>query len=92
MGIPRFFRLAKNKQFHYTPLYYDQRKEELEERIRQIEEEHGVRKDDEYKPGIKKGQMQSYYNKNRAERSHSNIRILLIILFLLFLVYYMFLR
>jgi len=43
MGIPRFFSTPKPKQFNYIPRYYDEQKEALEERIRDIEIEMGVK-------------------------------------------------
>lgn len=93
MGIPRLFKLPTHKRFHYTPLYYDEQKEELEERIRKIELEYGkVKNNKEYTPGIKKGQMRNYYYRNRGERSNSTARVLIILLFLLALAYFLFFR
>lgn len=40
MGLKlSFFRTPKHRVFNYQPLYYDQRKEELEERIARAKEE-----------------------------------------------------
>ncbi len=33
MGIPSFFKTPRHKQFNYEPLYYDERKEKLQERM-----------------------------------------------------------
>ena len=47
-----FFRSYKHKKFTYNPLYYNQQKEDLEERIRRIEREvKGYRNEDSYYPG-----------------------------------------
>jgi hypothetical protein len=34
MSLPSFFRPAKPRQFHYEPVFYDVRKEKMQERIR----------------------------------------------------------
>ncbi len=40
MGLKlSFFRTPKNRVFNYQPLYYDERKEELEKRIARAQEE-----------------------------------------------------
>ncbi len=39
MRIPGLFRQYKPREFKYIPRYYDQQKEEFEERIRRAEEE-----------------------------------------------------
>jgi len=48
MGIPRFFKIPQHKQFNYEPLYYDERKEKLQERIKRIEQEYGVDNGEKY--------------------------------------------
>jgi len=52
MGIPSFFRTPKPKPFNYIPRYYDEQKEDLEERIRNIEIEMGVKEGEAYRPQI----------------------------------------
>ena len=42
MGIPRFFKLPKHKQFNYQPLYYDPIKEAKEVRKKSIGRELGI--------------------------------------------------
>ncbi len=37
MAILRFFKLPKHQQYEYKPRYWDPRKEELEERLKQID-------------------------------------------------------
>ena len=83
MAIPSFFSQHKYKRFHYSPRYYDEQKEDLEQRIRQIEAEMGVFNGKTYVPKIRKGQMGSYINKNRKRQSRqSNLRLFVIILIL----------
>ena len=55
MAIPSFFRTQKPKQFNYVPRYYDEQKEQLDERIRDIEREMGVKDGKTYRPTIRKG-------------------------------------
>lgn len=38
MAILKFFRVPKNQQFQYKTRYWDPQKEELEERLRRVEE------------------------------------------------------
>jgi uncharacterized membrane protein len=94
MGIPGFFRTPKPKAFNYRPIYYDPVKEERDERNRRIEQEMGVKQEQDtaFKPGIQRGSMRSYYQKNQQVKRASNIRLILIILFLLFVAYWILLR
>ena len=91
MNLPSFFRTYKNKQFNYIPVYYDQQKEELQERIRKIEAEaKGDKTDEEFNRSIIKGSfrhMSAYRTKgNRA----SSLRIVIIIAILLAFVFFLF--
>jgi hypothetical protein len=91
MGIPSFFRTPKPKQFNYMPRYYDEQKENLEERIRNIELEMGVKEGEAYRPRIRKGQMSNYYRrKQQRVKKQSNIRLVVIILILLLISYFLF--
>ncbi|MBP9018746.1 MAG: hypothetical protein ABFC18_00810 [Rikenellaceae bacterium] len=46
-----FFRPTPHKVFHYEPKYYDPKKEAMEERYAQLNEEKGKSKDGKYIPG-----------------------------------------
>jgi hypothetical protein len=87
MGIPRFFKLPKNKRFNYQPLYYNPEKEERENRNRMIAKELGIESDKLYTPKIKHGSFRSVYKKEHKVNRMSNIRLVLIIIVLLFLAY-----
>lgn len=91
--ISNFFRIQKNKTFNYTPRYYDERKEKLQERIRQIELEMGMKKDGDYKPSISKGSIRGQIKKNarRADKK-SNIRLFIILIVLFALAYILFFK
>ncbi|HKL09121.1 MAG TPA: hypothetical protein VJ896_10120 [Bacteroidales bacterium] len=88
----RFFHTPKNKQFKYSPLYYDEQKEELDRRVRQIKREMGVNDLDEsgkpYIPNIK-GQMRGVFKRKHEEKKRANSRLLIILIVLLALVYFL---
>ncbi len=94
--LGRFFKLPRIKRFEYKPRYYDERKEALEYRIRQIKLEMGIEDDDpdagkyvkEMHAVRIKGQMRSNFKKNRRSVRRSNVRLLIILLALLALSYY----
>lgn len=90
MGLPRFFRTAEHKQFHYEPIYYDERKERLEERVRQIELEHGIKNGGKPVRTIGKGSFSHYYDRRKKTQRYSSTRLILIIIFLLFVSYFLF--
>ena len=90
MGIPRFFKIPQHKQFNYEPLYYDERKEKLQERIKRIEQEYGVKNGDEYVRSLTKGSFSRYYDRRRKAQRYSATRLVIIIIFLLFVAYYIF--
>jgi len=41
MALLRFFRVPKNQQYDYKPRYWNPKKEELEKRLKEIEERSG---------------------------------------------------
>ena len=93
MGIPRFIKLPRHKQFNYSPRYWDPEKEEREDRIRQIKAEMGIDvPSDPNRTTIKRGSFRqaSQRTKVKATRS-SNIRLLIILAVLLMLGYLIFL-
>ena len=90
MGIPRLFKLPKHRQFHYEPIYYDERKELLNERIRGVEQEMGIKKDGDRIRTISKGSFSKYFNRKRKVQRYSTYRLVIITIFLLFLAYYLF--
>jgi len=91
----KFFHTPKNKQFNYKPRYYNEQKEELENRINKIKKEMGKEdlSDSEkpYVPNIK-GQMKGFGKRTIISRDKSNLRLILIIAILFALIYFFFLR
>lgn len=86
-----FSKLPRQKKFSYTPKYYDERKEELQEALdradtRKKEGTDGMkaRISHQFKRGSSSSMDRTY---RRRRVRHSNYRLLLVIIFLLFLAY-----
>ena len=96
MALPQLFRTYRHKVFNYTPLYYDQEKDELESRIKKAEAEaHAEMKQGDkgvYRSTITRGSMRGYLKQTKRAKKQSNVRLVVIILFLLIIAYYLFLR
>jgi len=95
MGIPRFFRVPQHKRFNYQPLYYDEEKEKREERIRAIEKEMGIERENDdktYRPSIGRGSFNAMNTRRRKAQRSSNIRLIILILFLFFITYFILFR
>lgn len=88
----RFLYTPKSKQFNFKPRYYDEQKEELENRVRSIKREMGVEdlndSDKPYVPNIK-GQMRGYFKKNIEQKRQSTMRLVLIMAVLLTAAYFL---
>ncbi|RLD50335.1 MAG: hypothetical protein DRI97_17185 [Bacteroidetes bacterium] len=94
MGLPRFIKLQGNKQFSYSPIYWDPEKEARDERIRGIKQEMGVEvPSDPNRSTIKRGSFRTAGKKAKVKASRtSNIRLLVILAILLLLAYLIFYR
>ena len=91
--LPSFFRTGDHRRFNFIPRYYDEQKEDLQQRIRQIESDLGVEQGEAYVPKIRKGQMGNYMRKKRkVHNKQSNIRLVIIILVLLLAAWFLFFR
>ena len=91
MALPSFFKINKNRRFNFTPRYYDPQKENLEKRIRSIEQEMGVKEGEAYRPSLRKGQMTNYFNRKRDKaQKQSNIRLIIIFIVLFLISYFLF--
>ena len=93
-----FFKLPSHRVFNHIPIYYDQAKEEQQERANRIKQELGVDGDtqDNSRASIEnriKGKIRyrrdPLFSVARKEKNKSNRRLLIIILVLLALAYYM---
>lgn len=91
------FKIPNHRQFNYSPLYYDEAREERKERERMIRKEMGISPaEDEKIPSIEdriKGKMNRRIKTNfevtRQIRKTSNIRLIIILIALFALFYYL---
>lgn len=91
MALPRFFRLAKPRQFHYEPLYYDEQKEKMQERIRRAEQKTGnMANDFQFKRTFERGSISSRHLGRKKTSRQSTIRLIIIFIFLLLISYLLF--
>ena len=87
-----FLRLQKPQRFNHVPIYYDERKEELDAIVRKAETEMGIKQDaGTFKPKLR-GMMRRKNSKTAvditsSERLKSNVRLVVIIGVLLFIAY-----
>jgi hypothetical protein len=87
MGLPRFFKLAKPRQFHYEPVFYDELNEKMQERIREAEKRLGVSPDGQFKRTLTRGSISSRHLGKTKTGKKSAIRLIIIFLFLLLISY-----
>jgi hypothetical protein len=90
MAILRFFRLPKHQQWDYKPRYWDPKKEELEERLKRIEE---MKSGDaeamktRISGGFRRGFGGGDYSARKSQVMRSNLILLGIIVVLVLLAY-----
>jgi hypothetical protein len=92
MGIIKFFRLPRHRIFSYEPIYYDERKEELEKKIKNIEAEIKAEANNANVSRLKKGQLNRYFKEVKRKKVQSNTRLVIILLALILLSYIIFIR
>ncbi|MDR1879904.1 MAG: hypothetical protein LBQ78_03120 [Tannerellaceae bacterium] len=101
MAFFSFYNVRRPRQFEHKPIYWDPRKEDLEERTRRIKRELGVEiPEEEYKPSIKGTFIEgtTHLKKNRTKghdarsRQYSNIRLIVILVILATLFWVFFLK
>ncbi len=80
MKVSGFFKLAQNKKFSYTPLYYNADKEERELRNKKIKEELGIKEGEKtYIPDIR-GKFQGNYSlRNRTKQRPPLLRLIIML-------------
>ncbi|MDO5571084.1 MAG: hypothetical protein Q4F97_06410 [Bacteroidales bacterium] len=91
MGL--FFNVRKPRQFRHEPIYFDPRKDALEERVKKVKKEMGELPDEEYKPDLKGAFVnQTSHVRRRHENgeksSNSRNIVLAVALVLLCIVFY----
>lgn len=78
-------KLAKNKRFNYTPIYYDERKEKLEQKIKAIKGEGSEGDTPIRRTSIK---FERRYSERHTYQKSSMIRVAVIAAILVAIVFY----
>ena len=101
MAFFSFYHVRKPRKYNYQPIYWDPRKEDLEERTRKVKRELGLEKVDEnYKPQIKGTFVEgTSHLKKRIEkgetprsRSYKNVKLAVALVLLGVLLWYLFFK
>ena len=88
MAIFKFFHTPKPRQYTYKPQYYDQQKEELQERLRKIKDSEDLNDPEAAKIRISRSFRQKFrqdkkLRKKQARKSNIRLVMTIVILFLL---------
>jgi hypothetical protein len=102
MALFSFYNVRKPRQFEHKPIYWNPRREALEERIEKVKRETGIlpKAAEEYKPSIKGTFIEgtTHLKKSRMrgdgvrDRIYRNMRLLLVLAVLGMLFWYLFLK
>ncbi|CAG5079409.1 hypothetical protein [Parvicella tangerina] len=93
MKFPSFSKINKHRKFHYTPMYYDPEKEELDERVKMAKIKYGIEEGDETLK--RKIRMQDQFKESKSamdsmKRWNSSIRLFVILGIIIYLAYIVF--
>lgn len=90
MGFPRIFKTPEYNRFEYRPIYYDEKKEALEEKKKYYAQLKASKEKGEYIPNLK-GKFKSNMKRSSfaQESKISNLRIFVIIMVFGVLTYYL---
>ena len=84
-----FFKTGKPKGFNYIPRYYDEQKEEREDRQKRIEQEMGISQTEgAYRSRLKQGVMSERLMSKRKINRGSTLRLLVLVVILTILTLY----
>lgn len=88
MKIRQLIKLPEYRKFNYKPVYYDKRKEALEEKINRAKNKKDAIEKGEYKPDFK-GKFRNNYSRKitKKQKKAANIRFFLLIIFFSALAY-----
>lgn len=101
MALLPFYKMRKPRQFHHQPIYWDPRKEDLDDRERRIRRELGMEKVDEaYKPQIKGKFVEGTKHlrksvdrgDDRRSREYKSIRLVIILVALAIIFWILFFK
>ena len=90
-----FVKTAKHRTFHHVPIYYDEAKEEREERARMIRDELGIEQEEDERTiedrvrGKMRRKIKGNFDVARKEKKKSNLRLIAIIIGLMIVFYYL---
>jgi hypothetical protein len=84
-----FFKTGKPKDFSYRPLFYNERKEELEKVRRSVEKQQGSDTVERMRVNLERS-WRDRQDRKRRKTSTSNIRLLIYLAALALLIYFMF--
>lgn len=84
-----FFKTGKPKGFSYRPMFYNERKEELEKIRRSVEAESGADTSERMRVKLERS-WRERQDRKRRKTSTSNIRLLIYLAALAMLIYFMF--
>lgn len=90
MAIFKFFHTPKPRQYTFRPQYYDQQKEELEERLKRLKNSEDLNDPEAAKLRISRSFRQKFRQDTvlrKKQARKSNIRLVLTIVFLFVLSY-----
>ena len=99
MALFSFYNVRKPRQFEHKPIYWDPRKEAMEERVRKVKREMGLEEtEEEYKPQIKGTfiEVTSHLKRSRDKgensrsREYKNVKLLIALAVLALLFWYLF--
>jgi hypothetical protein len=91
MKLPKFTKLPEYKKFNYSPLYYDSKKEELNQKMKAAVEKKLASESGSYQTDLKgKFKHPRSNNKTKQQLNASKLRFGLIIIFLAVLLYVLF--
>ncbi|MDF9831593.1 hypothetical protein [Parabacteroides sp. PF5-6] len=99
MSIFSFYKMRKPRQFDHKPIYWDPRREDMEERERRIRRELGMEESlEDYKPQIKgkfvegTSHLKRSYNRGEDARSrkYKNFKLALWLVVLAFIFWILF--
>jgi len=82
MKLPRFIRLPEYNKFEYKPIYYNERKEALEQKIKKYKDQKEAVEKGDYKPEFK-GKFKSSYRREitKKQKKAANLRFLILLVF-----------
>ena len=89
LRLPQFIKLPDHTRFEYRPLYYDKRKEDLDEKVNKFKKQKELLEKGNYKPEIK-GKFVSSFNRGatKKQKKAANIRLTIIIVFTAAIAYF----